>query len=200
MSYMRRNHGSPSAWWNIGNQSHLGSFFQGMFFNFLWRTGCSPRLNGDIVCDTSAERMQNGHHHQAALADRGSARTRSAYPTLEPQDQNGCHFTWKRSMEFFGIFLLDTAAVSKTGMLKTMMLEACVWKWHWFCWAYYKLERLLWWMFPCFTSSKTLEANLMTYLVRLSIGSTFLRRLLEVFEVERYNTGFGGFSWGIMAA
>jgi len=55
-------------------------------------------------------------------------------------------------------------------------------------------------MFPCFTSSKTLEAKLMTYLVRLSIGSTFLRRLLEVFEVERYNTGFGGFSWGIMAA
>ncbi len=27
-----------------------------------------------------------------------------------------------------------------------------------------------------------------------------MRRLLEVFEVERYNTGFGGFSWGVMAA
>ena len=73
------------------------------------------------------------------------------------------------------IFLLDTAAVSKTGMLKTMMLQGHflterywsttsggVCKGHWFCWAYCKLERLLWWMFPCFTSSKTLEANLMT--------------------------------------
>ena len=71
-------------------------------------------------------------------------------------------------MEFLGIFLLDTAAVSKIWMLKTMMLQ-----------GHFLTERLqvtlillgipttsyktlMWWMFPCFTFSKTLEANLMT--------------------------------------
>ena len=30
---------APSAWWNIGNQSHLGSIFQGMFFKFSLKDG-----------------------------------------------------------------------------------------------------------------------------------------------------------------